>query len=471
MIQDIGCNRQHMLVVFIFLTIFPIRAQQNISTGKRLSDIQYEDSLFQSSTVIDGKWWRNFEDPQLDSLIGMAIDNNYNLSQAMHNIAIAKARIRIGESQYYPSIDLSAGWTQSKNSSETTRIPATGADTDTRYYSIGAGASWEIDLFGSIRNRVKSLKEQYNASKEEYNGVMVSLCAEVATAYAGLRMSQQQYQVAERNIKSQAEILRIVEVRYHTGLASQLDLLQAKTIYYNTQATLPGIETDINRYINTLCVLTGSDPDTMRRSLVPVKPIPGTQRYIRPGIPADVLRQRPDIRASERNVAALAAALGAARTDWFPQFFVKANIGFAAYEADRLFNHNSLTYEIAPSVSWPVFTGMKRSQSIVLAREQLDAEIDNFNQAVLIALQEVDDAIHLYRSSIRQKALMKEVIEQGNETLKLSFQLYKGGLIDFQNVLDAQRSLLNYENALVAAEGAAMRSLVELYRSLGGGWQ
>lgn len=469
MVKHITGNKPILLVLFLLLSVAS-HAQQNIITGKTLSDMRGDDSLFQQKSPVDDKWWQNFNDPQLDSLILLAIDKSYNLSQATHKIMISKAQLRIGQSSYYPGLDFSAGWTKSKNSAETTRTPIVGIDESTHYYSAGVSSSWELDLFGSIRNRVKSLKEQYQATKEEYNGVMVSLCAEVATAYAGLRMAQQQYLVAERNIRSQKEILHIVEVRYNTGLASQLDVLQAKTIYYSTQATLPGIESDINQYINTLCVLTASNPVEMRRSLQEMKPVPGTQQYIQPDIPADVIRQRPDIRAAERNVAALAASLGATRSDWFPQFFIKGSIGFASYHTDKFFDHSSLTYQIAPSVSWPIFTGMQRAQSVILAREQLDSGIDSFNQAVLTALQEVDNAVNRYYSSVKQESLMKEVILQGNKTLELSFQLYKGGLIPFQNVLDSQRSLLSYENSLVAAEGQAMSSLVELYRSLGGGW-
>lgn len=330
--------------------------------------------------------------------------------------------------------------------------------------------NWELDIFGSIRQRVKAQKETFAASKEEYTAVMVSLSAQVASAYINLRELQQELRVVEKNCTSQAAVLKITEVRYNTGLVSKLDVAQAKSVYYSTKASIPQLESGINQYITTLAVLLGTYPQEVRPVLDRVGELPDYMEPIEVGLPADLLMRRPDIRSAERQVNAQAALLGASKSDWLPQVFLKGSVGFASKDLRDFGNHKSFTYEIAPALSWTIFNGGKLINATKLARAQLDESINQFNQTILTAVQETDNAMNAYRNSIKQIVALREVRNQGQETLTLSLDLYKQGLTPFQNVLDAQRSLLTYENQLVQARGNSLLQLIALYQALGGGW-
>ena len=367
---------------------------------------------------------------------------------------------------FFPTIGLNAGWTRQQSSGNTSELP----QSTQHYYDASLNMSWELDLFGSIRNRVKAQKENFAASKEEYTGTMVSLCAQVASAYINLRELQQELAVIQKNCASQEAVLKITEVRYNTGLVSKLDVAQAKSVFFSTKASIPQIESGINQYITTLAILLGTYPQEIRPTLESPGILPDYMEPIGVGLPADLLLRRPDIRSAERSVNAQAALVGASKSDWLPQIFLKGSLGYAAKDLKDLTHHKSMTYEIAPALSWTLFKGTQLVNATKLAKAQLDEAINQFNQTVLTAVQETDNAMNAYRNSIKQIVALREVRNQGQETLTLSLELYKQGLTPFQNVLDAQRSLLSYENQLVQARGYSLLQLIAMYQALGGGW-
>lgn len=427
---------------------------------------QETDSNFQQTLPVEDNWWRNFNDPVLDSLIDVAVKQNYSVQMAADRIAMAKANLRSEQGSYAPTFGLSAGWNRQQTSGNTSSLP----QTTTQYADAALSMSWEIDVFGSIRNRVKAQKENFAASKEEYNAVMVSLCAQVATAYINLREMQQEMQVVTQNCLSQQAVVEITKKRYETGLVSKLDVAQAQSVYYSTKASLPSLEAGIIQYTNSLAILMGLYPQDVKYLMDAPRPLPDYIETVGIGIPANLLLRRPDIRSAERQVNAQAASLGASKSDWWPQVFVKGSIGFASHDIDKIANHNSLTYEIAPAISWNFFQGGKLAQATRLAKAQLDETVRQFNQTVLTSVQEVDNAMSAYKNSIKQIVALREVVNQGQQTLDLSLDLYKQGLTPFQNVLDAQRSLLSYENQLTQAKGSSLLYLIKLYQALGGGW-
>lgn len=427
-----------------------------------------EDSkVFQQVLPVDDRWWKSFQDSMLDSLIAVAIQRNYSVMTAIDRINMAQANLRIERSNFFPTIGLNAGWNRDRTSGNISDLPRS----TEHYYNASLNMSWELDLFGSIRNRVKAQRENFAASQEEYVGTMISLCAQVASAYINLREFQQEMEVVKRNCTSQAAVLKITEVRYNTGLASKLDVSQAKSVYFSTKASIPQIESSINQYITTLAILLGTYPQDVRPALERTGMLPDYMEPIAVGLPADLLLRRPDIRSAERQVNAQAALLGASKSDWLPQVFLKGSVGYAAKKMKDLVKHNSLTYEIAPAVTWTLFKGTQLVNATRLARAQLDQAINEFNQTVLTAVQETDNAMNAYRNSIKQIVALREVRNQGEETLRLSLELYKQGLTPFQNVLDAQRSLLSYENQLVQAQGYSLLQLIAMYQALGGGWE
>lgn len=422
--------------------------------------------VFRQTLPVDDQWWKSFGDTTLDSLISIAVDRNYSVLTAIDRMNMAKAGLRMERSGFFPTVGINAGWTRQQTSGNTSELP----QSTQHYYDVSANMSWELDIFGSIRQRVKAQKETFAASKEEYTAVMVSLSAQVASSYIQLRELQQELKVVERNCASQAAVLKITEVRYNTGLVSKLDVAQAKSVYFSTKASIPQLESDINQYITSLAVLLGTYPQEIRPVLERVGELPDYMEPISIGISADLLMRRPDIRNAEHQINAQAASLGASKSDWLPQVFIKGSVGYASKDFKDLTKHKSFTYEIAPALSWTIFSGGKLVNATKSARAQLDEAINQFNQAVLTAVQETDNAMTAYRSSIKQIVALREVRNQGQETLTLSLDLYKQGLTPFQNVLDAQRSLLSYENQLVQARGNSLLQLIALYQALGGGW-
>ena len=378
---------------------------------------------------------------------------------------MAKANWRIERGSFFPSVSLNGGWARQQSSGNVSEAPQsiTGA------YSASLNASWELDIFGSIRQRVKAQRENFAASKEEYTSVMISLCAQVASAYIGLRELQQELNVVTHNCNTQAAVLEITQVRYKTDwfqtgcVSSQVCILQYQSVCSPTGG-------GINQYITTLAILLGTYPQDLRPTLEQNGKLPDYMEPVGIGIPADLLLRRPDIRQAERQINAQAALLGASKSDWLPQVFLKGSVGYSSHDLKDFTKRNSMTFEIAPSLSWTLFNGTKLVNATRLARAQLDESIHQFNQTVLTAVQETDNAMNGYRNSIKQIVALREVCNQGEETLKLSLDLYKQGLTPFQNVLDALRSLLAYQNQLTQAQGNSLQELISLYKALGGGY-
>lgn len=426
------------------------------------------DNLFSGQILpVDDQWWKAFNDPVLDSLISVASGENYSVLAAIDRMEQARASLRMERSYFFPSITLNGGWLRQQSSGNTTELP----QSITHYYDASLNASWELDIFGSIRQRVKAQRETFQASREEYISVQISLCAQVASAYINLRELQQELQVVMHNCRTQEEVLNITEVRYNTGLVSKLDVAQAKSVYFSTKASVPQLESGISQYINSLAILLGTYPQEIRPTLERIGKLPDYMEPVGVGLPADLLLRRPDVRQAERLVNAQAALLGASKSDWLPQVFLKGSVGYAARDLKDLTRRKSMTFEIAPTLSWTLFSGTKLVNATKQARAQLDEAVHNFNETVLTAVQETDNAMNNYRNSIKQIVALREVRNQGQETLKLSLELYKQGLSPFQNVLDALRSLLTYENQLTQAEGSSLLYLVSLYQALGGGYK
>ena len=457
------------LVLCMLLLSLGVNAQNpNEYLNRPLPDNWMEnDAMFQQILPVEDYWWRVFGDATLDSLIDLAVEQNPDVLMAINRMEMAKANLRMAQSGYFPSFTLEGGWTRQQTSGNTGNGVPQGWN---NHFHGTVNMSWQVDVFGTIRMKVKAQKESFAASREEYNATMVSLCAEVASAYFNLREMQQELDVLRRNAVSQEAVVKITEVRYNTGLVSKLDVAQAKSVYYSTLASIPSTEAGVIQYINSLAVLLGLYSQDVADALSNPRPLPDYMEPVGVGVPGMLLLRRPDVRAAERQVHAQAALLGATKLDWLPTFFLNGSFGYASNELRNLTRRNSMTWSIAPSMSWNLFDGGKSLNEERLQRAQLDETINQFNMTVLTAVQEVDNAMSAYRNSIKQIVACREMLNQGKEAFNLSIDLYKQGLTPFQNVLDAQRSLLTYENTLVKAKGNSLVCLVQMYQALGGGW-
>ena len=457
-------------LLLLFLTPFAsaVAQQGEVFIDSALPEGWNNGDCFDQTMPPDDEWWQNFEDPVLDSLILYASENSYSVLGTMENIRKARAAWNIARGKMLPTFDLGMGWQRAKTSGNIASTMYTEAWEG--QFNAALSMQWQADVFGSIYMRSKAQKMLFMATEEEFRAVMVTLVANVATTYFSLCQSVEQLKVLRENVKSQREIMEIVISRYNSGLASKLDVAQSRSVYYSTMAEIPAMQATIDGYRNKMAVLLGIYPQDLAGWPGEECSLPSYMEPIGVGVPAMLLRRRPDIRVAEKQVEANAAQLGATRRDWFPEVLLTGSIGFSSGEMKHLFRSKSLTWEIAPTIKWNIFSGGERLNATREARAALDQSIISFNSTLLTAVQEVESAMSQYKSSVEQIVSLREAVNQNEETLTLSLELYKQGLTEYQNVLDAQRTLLTYQGYLVQAQGGSLIYLVQLYEALGGGW-
>ena len=457
-------------LLLLFLTPFAgaVAQQGEVFIDSALPEGWNNGDCFDQTMPPDDEWWQNFEDPVLDSLILYASENSYSVLGAMENIRKARAVWNIARGKMLPTFDIGMGWQRAKTSGNIASTMYTEAWEG--QFNAALSMQWQADVFGSIYMRSKAQKMLFMATEEEFRAVMVTLVANVATTYFSLCQSVEQLKVLRENVKSQHEIMEIVISRYNSGLASKLDVAQSRSVYYSTMAEIPAMQATIDGYRNKMAVLLGIYPQDLAGWPGEECSLPSYMEPIGVGVPAMLLRRRPDIRVAEKQVEANAAQLGATRRDWFPEVLLTGSIGFSSGEIKHLFRSKSLSWEIAPTIKWNIFSGGERLNATREARAALDQSIISFNSTLLTAVQEVESAMSQYKSSVEQIVSLREAVNQNEETLTLSLELYKQGLTEYQNVLDAQRTLLTYQGYLVQAQGGSLIYLVQLYEALGGGW-
>ncbi len=413
-------------------------------------------------------WWKTFNDSVLNSFIAAGIDHNYNVAMALKRSNIARNAMKQARSGWYPTVALNAGWTKARESGMTTNAPAQAMTTD--YFSAGLSASWEIDIFGKVAAGVKAKKAGYMASKAEYAGTLVSVSAQIASTYIQLVMYRELLEISRAHSEEQMKIVNIAKARFETTLASKLDVAQAQETYYSTTADIPMLENSIHTTINALAVLTGLEPEAIEAAVNQVKNLPDINHLIPSGIPADILRRRPDIAQAAMELEEYAAQVGVAKKDFLPSLRIDGAIGTSAHNISDMMTHESFTYSIAPTLSWTLFDGLARKYELASAKESLMAGIDNYNLTVLNAVQEVDNALSTYHNSLRHIDALANVIEQNDEALRLAVDSYKTSLSPMSDVVTAQLNSLSAESDMVSAKGSALSALITLYEALGGGF-
>lgn len=423
------------------------------------------DRQFTQTLPSDDSWWKEFNDTILTRLIETGERNSFDLSQTMRRMEISRLQWESAKSAYFPTIGATAGWSKQRASGAT--VP-NGVASTTDFMSLGLDLNWEIDVFGRVAANRKAGKATYEASKADYEAAMVSLAANIAKAYTNLRMVQAEIEVTISQVRSQEEIVRMTTTRHEVGLVSKLDVSQAQVVLYSTQASLPSLEALEKSAIASIATLIGCYPAEITPMLEQTAPIPNPFRMVQAGVPADLLRRRPDLVAAEWQISALAAEVGVAKKDFLPVLSLTGSIGTSAHRGKDLFTKKSFTYSIAPQLSWTIFEGLARNYKVAEAKQQLLAGIDSYNQTVMTAVTEAQDAMDTYMATLRQIEMTRKVVEQCRDTYELSVDRYKNGLTAFSDVVTAQINLLQYTNSLVEARGNALSSLIDIYKALGG---
>jgi NodT family efflux transporter outer membrane factor (OMF) lipoprotein len=417
-------------------------------------------------------WWQVFNDPVLNDLISKAKEENKNLKIAYTNVMEARANLSGVSGKKLPSSLATLGVSESKLSDDGSfaQLAPENGFVPQSLFSVGVNATWEIDVFGRVRRSVEAAGYEYQASIDDYYDVMVVLLADVAISYADLRLYQELIINTELNSELQQQSLELAQFRYDAGLSSYLDVLQAKANLAETKSIIPIYKTEEMLAINRLAVLLGTTSDSLSKALFEFSDVPAARANIGSGVPADLLRQRPDIRAAERTIAKNNAKIGVSKADLYPTFALSGFLGFDSRSVTNLFTIPGLNWGVSLPVGWQVFNRKRIKANIEINEQRTQHAILNYENVVLQAYAEVENAVISYNNQKDRLNYLNEAVNMNKEAVSLVSVQYNTGLTDFQNVLDTERSLLRQQNNRLNSEAMIMVNLIQLYKSLGGGW-
>jgi NodT family efflux transporter outer membrane factor (OMF) lipoprotein len=416
-------------------------------------------------------WWDVLNDAQLSLLIMDAAQSNLDLKALMARVEQAEARYGVARAQYWPAVNGIGSAAATRASEDTTPVLPESLDREGQRYQLGADFAWELDLWGRVRRIVESSRASHEATEEAYRDALVVLFSQVALTYIDVRALQQQILKREASVTMLQETLDIVRNRNLAGLVPDLNVVQAERDLAVAEAVLPAFRSRLFAAMNRLGVLTGREPSAIHKALSEPMPIPFVPATVETGLPAERLRQRPDIRLRERELAAQHARIGVATAEFYPLFSLPGTLVLEAADAGNLFSGGSLAYSFGPAFRWNLFSGGRVRQNVRLEEARTKELLARYEQQVLLAVEEVETAMSdLVQERVRQ-AKLQEAVVAAQRTMELSMMLYRSGLTDFQNVLDAQRILIAQESDLAESAGRLCGNLVKVYKALGGGWQ
>ena len=416
-------------------------------------------------------WWSALDDPTLEDLVQRAEESNLTLQEATARVQEARAILGVARGGRVPDF-VAGGSVQRFNGSDNSQlgqIAPNGLQT-TNLFDLGVGASWEVDLFGRVRRSVESADATYEASIEDYRDVLVSLFAEVARSYVDLRTTQARLRYAEQNIAAQRASFSLTQVMFDKGASAALDVVQAESNLRNSEAFIPQLHIAINFAVNRLAVLLGETPGSLTADLLNSKPIPRPPEDVAAGIPADLLRQRADVRRAERLLASQTARIGVATAELYPRFSLTGFFGFQSTDIDSLFDSPSQTWGVSLPFRWLIFDGGRVRSFIDIEEARAEQQLARYELTLLVAYEEVENALVAYALEQYSARSLRQAADASRTAVNLVELQYRSGLTDFQNFLDMQRSLFRQEDQLAVSEGQVMQNLISLYTALGGGW-
>ena len=410
------------------------------------------------------RWWTTLNDPILTGLIDRAVAKNLDVKVAIARVNESRARLGIIRASYFPTVDGSASGTVSRSSEDT------GSGKKTESYSAGLDASWEIDIFGGVRRSVEAANATLQANEAGLNDVMVTLLADVALRYIDVRTYQSRLATAESNLKAQEETYQLTWVRYQAGLEDELAAQQAKYNIESTRSGIPTLRSGLEASLNRLAVLLGQSPGILHKELADCRPVPVPPAEVAVGVPADSLRRRPDIRKAERTLAFQYGQIGVATADLYPKLTLGGSIGLDALTAGGLLNTDHHRYNFGPRLSWTLFQAGAIRKNIAVQTAIKEQYLFQYEAAILTALEDVENALTNFAQELERRESLKKAAAAAEEAMSLAQDKFQAGLVDFGDVLEAQRSLLSFQDQLAQSNGAVTGNLVSLYKALGGGW-
>ena len=510
-----GPVRKHSLILAALLlpacTVGPNYAAPSLFApyswfATRLPSPQSLEASMPTAEPVDPEWWRSFNDPVLTGLVRRAADGNLDVQAATARLAQSRAQRGITAADQYPMVNGNASYTREKPSSRGAFSAiggaagggaagggAGGASASGATSSNGLGgrqggiqtssaipafdlfqggfdATWELDLWGRVRRAVESADASLQASREARRASLLSTIAEVARDYMQLRGAQETLRITRSNLASAQESARLTGERARGGLATDLDVSNARAQVEATAAAIPQLEQQEAQTINAISLLLGQPPATLQAELSPPAGVPGVPPRVPAGLPSELARRRPDIRQAEAQLHAATASIGVAQADFYPRVTLSGSFALQATQLKDL-GLPARTFGFGPSVTVPIFEGRRIQRTVDLRTAQQQEAVLNYQKAVLQAFTDVDNALIAYAAEQRRRARLTEQVAQSRRALGLAQSRYRQGVSDFLEVLTAQRTVLQAEQQLADSTATISSNLVALYKALGGGWE
>lgn len=426
-------------------------------------------------------WWKGFNDPALDAIIDRAYSHNLSLKAAGVRVLEARAQLGIATGSLYPQSQQVGGSVTFNRSSErspsSAGIPA-GVQQQNSFWQtqVAFSAAWELDFWGKFRRAVEAADAGLLSAIADYDSVLVSLTADAAGLYTQIRTLQKRLEIAGQNSEIQKESLRIAESRYQGGVTSERDVEQARTVLFNTLATIPSLEAQLRQAKNALCVLLGLPPENLQGYIDENAGIPAPPPRIAIGIPADLLRRRPDVRSAEFQAAAQSARIGVAKADLYPAFSLTGSLGLLSSSAGQasladIASIQAGTATAGPSVQWNILNYGRITNAVRVEDARLQELILGYENTVLQAQREVEDALAGFLRSQESADFLARSVDAAKRSLDLASIQYARGSTDFTTVLTAQQALLTAQDSFATVLGNISGNLIGVYRAIGGGWR
>ena len=464
-----------LAIGLIGCTVGPDYQSPEVREGSGRSALQGES--LPSRTVegaVDLVWWKSFRDSELSSLVERLAAQNLDLKTAAERVVQSAAQRRIAAAQGLPQIEGQSSTTynrQSPNGTLSLLTPAPGAPLEYGLFHDGLTSSWQLDLFGRVRRAVEAADADTLAAVENRHGVALAAAAELAQSYMQLRGTQNLLGIAKRHLRIVEENEELVNTRFANGIATTLDVAQARAQRATIAATLPPLRSREAELINAIGLLLGETPRALEAKLRRAHILPRAPRVAAAGLSGTLVRQRPDVREAEARLHEAVAETGVAVANFYPDVALNGGVGVESLRLSNLFSPASAAFSVGPAVSIPIFEGGQLRGTLALRESQQREAAIVFQKTVLRAWQEVDDAIAAYDEAQRRRAEVARSVTENKAALQAARQRYSEGAIDFLNVNSTQAQLLQSENDLADSDTRIVIDLVNLYRALGGGWE
>jgi multidrug efflux system outer membrane protein len=463
-----------LIILAAGCSVGPTYKQPELAVPANWNEAQQSDFDTGPAPLTD--WWTEFNDPLLNGLVERAVKSNLDIRLAEARIRESRALRAVTAADAWPGLEAAGSYRRSR-SSENAFVSGGGGDAFLGgngagdLFRAGFDASWEVDIFGGVRRRVEAADANVGASVEERRNALVTLLGDVARNYIEVRGFQRRLTVALSNLRAQQETLDLTKVRFEAGLSSDFEVAQAEGQVNTTAAQIPALESALKGSVHRLDVLLGQRPGALWLELSNEAPVPALPPQAHVGLPAELLRRRPDIRRAERVLASATAQIGAATADLYPRFSLMGAFGFQSVSASDLISAPSRFWSIGPAILWPVFDAGRIRANIGVRNAQQEQALILYEKTILTAFEDVENSLLNYAKEQTRYRSLVDAMTANRRAVQMANELYTRGLIDFLNVLETQRSLYASESELAQSETVMASNLVALYKALGGGWE